>query len=181
MATERPSDVAGDSDEGLWHAFVGGDDEAVERLAERYRDDLYWYLFLSTGDQQAAAQHLLRVWELVAKYRRPLEGFDSFRHWVYAVATQNAVPATRPDTVGLGDLLDELKRSREVSQQAGVFYALRDLLRPVRQPFLLVAVAGLTIEQAARACNFREERIIKSIDQAIAQLAPLAAFEPGAR
>jgi DNA-directed RNA polymerase specialized sigma24 family protein len=162
------------SDEELWTAFVGGDDDAVETLVERHGKGLYWYLVLSTGDQQAAAQHLLRTWELAAGYRRPFAGFRSFRAWIYAVATQNAVPATQPDVIGLADLLDDVRRSPELPGRGELFFAIRDLLRWTRQPFLLVSVVGLGIDEAARACGFTEERAVRAIDQALRQLSRLA-------
>lgn len=160
-------------DEQLWEAFVAGDRTALEALIERHRDGLYWYLVLSMGDQQAAAQQLLRVWELAVQYRGPLTGFDSFKGWIYAVATQNAVPATQHDVMGLTDLLDDVRRARVASPGSDVFYGIRDMLRPVRQPLLLVSLAGLTLEEAAKACNFTVERVERSVAEACRQLSKL--------
>ena len=162
--------VNGASDEQLWGAFVRADDSALETLVDRYSSGLYWYLLLSTGNQQAAAQQAVSIWELVACYRRPFEGFGSFKSWLYAVATQNAVPAARREDLGLSGLLDDMRRSAQVSGKARTFFGIRDMVRSIRQPFLLVAVAGLTVEDAAKACNFSEERTVRSIEMACRQL-----------
>ncbi|MFO7959306.1 MAG: hypothetical protein R6X33_19660 [Candidatus Brocadiia bacterium] len=145
-------------DEELWAAFVDGDDEALRELARRYRDELFWYLLLSTGTQQAAAQHLMNVWDILARYRRPYEGFDSFRSWLYAVATQNSVPATHPEPLGLMDLIGDLKRGKARTRRGRLFFHLTDLTRAVRQPFLLATVGGLNIEETAAVCNFTRRK-----------------------
>jgi len=158
------------SDEDLWDEFVSGDAGAAEVLAERYGDELYWYLFLSMGDQQRAAQGLLRTWELACDFRRSFEPFESFRSWIYAVATQNSVPATQSDMTGLVDLLDDVRRKPVLPRRGDVFFGIRDMLRWVRQPFLLVTVAGLTVRQTAWACNFTEDKVLRALAEGCRQL-----------
>jgi DNA-directed RNA polymerase specialized sigma24 family protein len=176
--TESPptEDLQTLSDEDLWTRFVGGDDEAIGVLAGRHRDQVFWYLLLSTGKQDDAARNSRAVWALLAAWRAPYEGFGSFRSWLYAVATQNAVPATHPEMFGLGDLIDDLKRGEPESHRARVFYAIVDMTRAVRQPLLLTAVAGLTLEDAAKACNFTVERTRRCLARAYSQLAGQTAF-----
>jgi len=153
-------------DEELWGSYVGGDDAALDALTDRYRDELFWYLLLSTGQQRAAAQHSMNVWETLARYRRGFEAFGSFRGWLYAVATQNAVPAAHPESLGLSDLIEDMRRGEPESRSGRVFYQVADLARSARQPFLLVALAGLSVEEAARACNFTEERTVACVERA---------------
>jgi len=170
------------SDEELWTAFVRGDDSALDALVERYGDGLYWYLLLSTGKQDAAVQHLRNVWAALAAWRRPFEGFAGFRAWLYAVATQTCVPATHPEPFGLTDLIDDVKRGQQTSRRSKLFFAVKDMARAVRQPFLLVLVAGLTLEEAAAACNFTVGRTLSSLQKAFHRLARTDAFsgaQPG--
>jgi len=169
----------GDSDEELWSSYVEGGDEALRELLGRYRDELYWYLLLSTGRQQAAARHCVNVWEIVSRCRRPFEGFASFRSWLYAVATQNAVPATHPETFGLADLMEDLRRGPARSRLARVFFCIADMRRALRQPFLLVTVAKLSIAEAAKACNFTEERAAACIERACRVVSGSGLFAPG--
>ncbi len=171
MSSERPPPQPdATTDEELWQAFVRGDDTALEKLAERYRDELFWYLLLSTGKQETAAQCVRNVWALLAAYRLPVEGFDSFRSWIYAVTTQNAVPAAHPEPFGLTELVDDMKRGKVKSRRARLFFCIRDMKRAVRQPFLLVTAAGLSLEDAARACNFTVARTVHGIEQACRHL-----------
>lgn len=179
MADGRPTEqVEGPTDEQLWRAFVEGEDAALTALLERYREELYWYLLLSTGKQETAAQYLRNVWALLAGYRRPFEGFDCFKSWLYAAATQNAVPATHPEPFGLTDLLDDIKRGTQQSERAALFFCIRDMTRAVRQPFLLVTVAGLSVGEAAKACNFTVDRTLDSIEKAYRRLARTEPFRP---
>ncbi len=164
-------------DEELWASFVDGDDEALRALARRYRHELFWYLLLSTGTQQSAAEHLMNVWDILARYRRPYEGFEDFRSWLYAVATQNAVPATHPEQLGLMDLIEDLKRGQARTRRGRLFFELTDLTRPVRQPLLLVTVGGLNIDQAARACNFTRRKTEACLEKACRFLRRSGLFE----
>jgi len=171
MGDSGTQDGAGRSDERLWQAFVAGEDEALAALEARYRMELFWYLLLSMGKQDEAARALRSTWSLLAAFRAPFEGFGSFRAWVYAVATQNSVPATRPESFGLGDLIDDLKRGPQTSGRGRLFYRIVDMTRVLRQPFLLVTVAGLSIEDAARACNFTVERTCRCVEKAYGSMA----------
>jgi DNA-directed RNA polymerase specialized sigma24 family protein len=158
------------SDEDLWKRFVDGEDAAIRLLGDRYHDEVFSYLLLSTGKQDEAARNCRSLWALLAAWRRPYEGFASFRSWLFAVVTQNAVPATHPEMLGLGDLIDDLKRGQPGSRRARVFYAVVDMTRAERQPLLLTAVAGLSVEEAAKACNFTAERTRRCLMKAYGQL-----------
>lgn len=181
--TEMEKAPAGDSaaDEALWAAFLDGDNEALETLIRRYAKELFWYLLLSTGQRRTAGRHLIRVWNLLARWRRPYEGFETFRNWLYAVATQNCVPPTHPESLGLTELVDDLTRGGPADRRAEVFFRITDLRRHLRQPFLLVTVAGLDLPAAARACNFSQQRTAKFVEKAYRRLARLRLFpEPEA-
>jgi len=167
------------SDEELWAAFVEGDDTAVEVLIERYNGALFWYLLLSTGRQATAAQHLVRIWQVLVAYRRPFDGFGSFKAWLYAVATQQAVPATHPEHMGLTELLDDIVRGEPGSRRGEIFFRVAELSRHIRQPFLLVTVAGLSLAEAAAACNFTEERAAAYVEKAYRRLARYRLFRTG--
>ena len=179
MTADQPAtDLGPLSDEELWGAFVGGDDAALAALVERYNAELFWYLLLSTGRQHPAAQHLFRTWDLVARWRRPYTGFDSFRGWLYAVATQTAVPAGHPEGLGLTELMDDIARGQPVGRSAEVVFRIADMRRHVRQPFLLVTVAGLSIAEAAKACNFTEPNTVRRVEAAYRRLAGARLFNP---
>jgi DNA-directed RNA polymerase specialized sigma24 family protein len=171
MGESEVQDDGGRSDERLWEAFVGGDDEALVVLERRYRAELFWYLLLSMGKQDAAARALRSTWALLAAFRAPHDGFGSFRAWLYAVATQNAVPATHPDAFGLGDLIDDLKRAPQTTERGRLFFYVTDMARALRQPFLLVTLAGLSVEEAAGACNFTVERTWGCLGKAYGEMA----------
>ncbi len=174
-----PDRLSALTDEELWSAFVYGQDAAVTALAERYEAELNWYLVLSAGKQDKAARHQRDVWAFLAAYRRPFEGFASFCSWLYAAATQNAVPATHPEMFGLGDLLDDIKRGEAEGRRAKLFFTIADMTKAVRQPFLLVTMAGLPVEEAAKACNFTVEKTLWSVESAYRQLERSGLFDDG--
>jgi DNA-directed RNA polymerase specialized sigma24 family protein len=165
------------TDEELWSAFASGSDAALDALIERYRAPLYWYLLLSTGKQDAAARHSRDAWALLAAYRQPFEGFASFKSWLYGVATQSAVPATHSEAFGFGDLLDDLKRAPQTSRRGQIFFAIADMARAERQPFLLATLVGLPVPDVAKACNFTVERTWRCLEKAYARLARSDPFE----
>jgi len=165
------------TDEELWHAYVGGDDEALETLVDRYNGDLFWYLLLSTGRQRPAAQHVFRTWDLVARWRRPHDGFGSFKAWLYAVATQNTVPAGHPEGLGLAELMEDMGRGGPADRRGEMFFRIADMHRHVRQPFLLASVAGLSIAEAAKACNFTEQHTARCVETAFRRLARTRLFK----
>jgi DNA-directed RNA polymerase specialized sigma24 family protein len=164
------------TDEELWDAYVAGEDDALGSLVERHNGVLFWYLLLSTGRQRPAAQHLFRTWELLARWRRPFAGFGSFKGWLYAVATQNCVPAGHPEGLGLTELMEDLGRGEAAGRAGEVFFRIADMQRHVRQPFLLVTVAGLSIPEAAAACNFTETDTARRVETAFRRLAGTRLF-----
>jgi len=197
-----PQELEDKSDEELWAAFIAGkspaagsfaaadssaggqglaaaaSDAALNALMGRYSRALYWYLLLSTGKQDVAAQCTRDTWALLSAYRRPFRGFASFKGWLYAVATQNWVPATHPAPFGFAELLDDLKRPAHASRRPKLFFLIAELTPAERQPFLLVTVAGLPVPEAARACRFDVERTWKCLARAYARLASADLFKP---
>ena len=163
-------------DESLWSRFIEGDEGALLTLASRYRDELYWYLLLSTGRPRTAAEGTLSVWSRMAQCRRPIEEFTSFRIWLYAVATQNVVPPTHPERFGLTDAMQELRAERPSSQREQLVLAIRDLQVSIRQPFLLLVVAGLSMEETAMCCNFTKGRTVACVEKACRRLQSNAAL-----
>ncbi|MHC5033919.1 MAG: hypothetical protein ACYTFZ_02635 [Planctomycetota bacterium] len=168
-------------DEQLWGGFVGGEDGALDILVGRYREELHWYLVLSTGRQDVAARSFQAVWSLLASYRCPFEEFASFRSWLYAAATQNAAPPTHPERFGLADFVDDLRRVEPKERRGKLFFAIRDLKQALRQPLLLVTLAGLSVPEAAKACNFTVERTWRCLEKAYQGLAQAGLFGPAGR
>ncbi|MFO8008520.1 MAG: hypothetical protein R6V05_12385 [Candidatus Brocadiia bacterium] len=166
------------SDEELWDAYCAGDEQALRALVGRYRDDVYWYLLLSTGRPDEAARHCIQTWVLAARHARPVEGFGSFRAWLFAVATQNTVPPTHPETFGLSDLVAEVRRGPPDSDRGRMMTRLIEMHRRLRQPLLLVTIGGLDVENAAQACNYTVERTVRALERACRMLARSGLCEP---
>jgi len=163
-------------DEQLWQAYAEGDAAALRKLVDRHSSGLYWYLLLSTGQMNTSVRFLAETWCLGAYWRGPLDGFGSFREWLFAVATQNLLPPTHPEAMGLNELIDDVKRADASSRWGEVFYQLMDLRRFVRQPFLLVTVAGLGIREAARVCKFTPTLTARRVQKAYDRLARSRTF-----
>ncbi len=175
-ARQRADTEPGDA--ALWDAYCAGDADALRVLVGRYKDELYWYLLLSTGRPDEAARHCIQTWVLVARCAAAVEGFSSFREWLYAVATQNTVPPTHPETFGLSDLLAEVTRGRPGGERGRIMIRLIEMHRRLRQPLLLVTLAGLGVDEAARVCNYTAERTVRALDRACRVLGRSGLFEP---
>jgi DNA-directed RNA polymerase specialized sigma24 family protein len=167
----------GRTDEALWAAYTAGEDKALGELMARHAEGLYRYLVLSSGRPEIAAGYLTDAWRAVASYRGGVEGFGSWRGWLYAVATQRAVPATRPEPFGLAELLEEVRGARGAVAVDPLWQLLAELPRQLRQPLLLVGVAGLTVGEAATACNFSGAKTLACLGRACRGLARSRLFE----
>jgi len=168
-------------DTELWSAYVRGNDAAFSEVCRRYRGELYWYLLLSLASPRRAAQRLAEVMGLAAAYRLPYEGFESLKGWLYAIATQSAVSTKEPEELGFADLFEGTRRRKPRTTTERAVYELADLKRQLRQPLLLVTAGGLSISEAARACNFTEEQAAKCIEKALRALSrsgPFSGKEP---
>ena len=162
------------SDEALWLSHAAGGDEAFSEVRRRHEGALFRYLQLSLGDVRAAAETLGQVLRLARAHRRPCEGFDSLRGWLFAVATQAAVPAHVPQQEGLSQMVADLKRPPPRAVEDALRRALADMQREVKQPFLLVMVMGLPLAEAARACRFPVHQAARRVLRACGELARLA-------
>jgi DNA-directed RNA polymerase specialized sigma24 family protein len=162
------------SDEALWLSHAAGGDAAFPEVRRRHEGALFRYLQLSLGDVRAAAETLGKVLRLARAYRRPYDGFDSLRGWLFAVATQAAVPAHVPQEEGLSQMVADLKRPRPKAVEDALKRALADMHREVKQPFLLVMVMGLPLAEAARACRFPVHQAARRVLSACGEFARLA-------
>ena len=166
------------TDEQLWDAYVGGDDAALEALVDRHNGALFWYLFLSTGRQQPAAQHVFRTWDLVARWRRPYEGFGSFR----ALALRRGDAEQRPGRPSRGtrpDGADGGHAPRRSLPAAGARCSSASPTCTATCASLSCwsASPGLTIAEAARACNFTEQDTARCVETAYRRLARARLFK----
>jgi len=164
-------------DQALWDCYAGGQDEAFAEVRRRYQGELFRYLQLSLGEVGAAAAQLGRALGLARNHRGPHEGFDSLRGWLLAVATQACVPAHIPQDDGLAAWLSDLRRPKAGSEDELLREALRDIRHEVKQPFLLVVVMGLAVEEAAKACRFSVRRTERCVLRACRELAALRVFK----
>jgi hypothetical protein len=162
-------------DDRLWQAYVDGEDDALYELVGRHSEGLFRYLLLATGRVRKAAQMTGEAWALVAAWRGSRQGFGSFREWLYAVATQNFVPPTQPETAGLGDVIDEFTGREAGAGLGAAVYRVVALLRHLRVPVLL-RVAQFGDEQIGRVCNFTVEKAHRCVRKGCARLASTPEF-----
>ncbi len=176
QTTVETNQVTERSDEELWSDYIDGSEEAFIELRSRYRDSIFRYLLLSGIDTRDAAQMLGQIFCYMAAYRERPEGFDSIKEWIFAVTTQQALPAHVPDEQGFIGFIRELNDGQPTSQLERARRDLNDMQRDIRQPFLLVAVFGLGIEEAARACRFRPDKTAAKVELGFRRLAGSNSF-----
>jgi len=170
------SPYCGLRDEQLWCAYVEGDDAALAEVIRRHGGGLYWYLLSSLVNQQRALDGMMEVLELAAAHRGPHDGFASLKGWLYAIATQKVVPTHRVEEPGLDDPMRQLMMSERAPEKHRRVFALADLQPRLRQPLLLLTQVQLPLEEAARACNYTEHRLIASVEEALRILAKYDAY-----
>ena len=158
------------SDEELWSAYVAGSCEAFSEVRRRHQDALFRYLVLSLSDVGAAAVALARVLGLAAAYRKPYEGFDSLKVWLFAIATQQAASPQTREEQGLTQFISELRRPDANGRQEMLMRALADMQRDIKQPFLLVTGAWLSVSEAAKACCYTVERTRRCVERAYKEI-----------
>lgn len=167
----QDSHYGGLDDDQLWAEYVDGSDGAFTEIRNRYQEPIWRYLLLSGQDQRGAAQALGQILCHMATHRRHMEGFSSVREWIFAIATQQVVPAHVPEEDGLMDFVAELKQGEPETRAERMRRAIGDMQRRIRQPFLLFTVFGLSIPEAARACRFPEEKTAQHIELAYRRMA----------
>lgn len=77
-------------DKQLVENFLGGDEQALEALIERYLKPLYGFVFQFTQDRNAAddivQEVFVKVWKNLAKFDQQ----KKFSTWLYAIAKNTA-------------------------------------------------------------------------------------------
>jgi RNA polymerase sigma-70 factor (ECF subfamily) len=146
-----------------------GEDAAVGELYDRYREQVFQYLYYRVGDSQTAedltAEVFLRAMEALPRYRS--QG-TPFRAWLFQIARNLAVDhyrrAGRRRHVVLTDRIPHQGATPEESVEsrltsARLYRALQRLKDSQREVIVLRFVVDLPIAEVAQALGRSEDSV----------------------
>ncbi len=150
-----------------------------ERLVHAHWRELYAYayrLLCSRAEAEDAVQHtFLQAWISI----RQVQNVSSPRAWLYTVLRRTCWRVMeRSDTVLAAlpaDFADRNDHHRHIDEQDVVSKALSQLERKFRDPFLMVAMEGLTCREAARELGIPLGTVLSRIARARERLEYLMA------
>ena len=150
-----------------------------ERLVHAHWRELYAYayrLLCSRAEAEDAVQHtFLQAWKSI----RQLHSVSSPRAWLYTVLRRTCWRVMEhSDTVLTtlhADFADTKDHHRQFDEQDLVSKALSRLERKFRDPFLMVAMEGLTCREAARELGIPLGTVLSRIARARERLEYLLA------
>lgn len=179
LAVKAPSQDQRD-DEVLFDAYKAGDQNAFRILVERHNAPVYRFCLRSLGSPEAAADATQEVFLRVVKYAPSWEKRAKFTTWMYTIARNFCIDASRkarfrktqslneklggeegierlervasPDPAA--DSLTEAKRLR-----ATIDEALAELPEEQRDVFCLRQYSGLAFKEIAEATNVSENTV----------------------
>jgi RNA polymerase sigma-70 factor (ECF subfamily) len=91
MMTTRQAEAAEDSDEVLMAAFRDGDDEAFAALYERYRGQVFRFVWRRVGDPGRAEEIAADVFVALVRRRAAWRPEARFKTYVYRIATNRCI------------------------------------------------------------------------------------------
>jgi RNA polymerase sigma-70 factor (ECF subfamily) len=150
-----------------------------ERLVHAHWRELYAYayrLLCSRAEAEDAVQHtFLQAWISI----RQVQNVSSPRAWLYTVLRrtcwrlmERSNDAAPPP---LADIADRNDHPRQIDEQDLVAKVLSQLERKFRDPFLMVAMEGLTCREAARELGIPLGTVLSRIARARERLEYLMA------
>ncbi|MGC8559100.1 MAG: RNA polymerase sigma factor [Phycisphaerae bacterium] len=150
-----------------------------EKLVHAHWRELYAYayrlLFSRVEAEDAVQQTFLQAWISI----RQLQDISSARAWLYTILRRTCWRMIdRPDEARTSlptDLADHNDHHRQIDEQDSVSIALSQLERKFRDPFLMVAMEGLTCREAARELGIPLGTVLSRIARARERLECLLA------
>lgn len=168
-----------DSDEALFAAFRGGDEDKLGRLVRRYAAPLHGFLARRTGDAALAEDLFQETWVNAIRGRESYRTERPFKTWLYTIALNVSRRARRPAAApdpGLsagrsgGDSPTRILERRETAAEVKrLVDALPDVQRDV---FLLSEYEGLTYGEIADVLGRPVGTVKSQMHYALRQLRP---------
>jgi RNA polymerase sigma-70 factor, ECF subfamily len=188
-----PPEVDGPSDEDLLARFIDAEvarsrrEEAFRQLASRYQRRLFAVCFRVLGDAEDAEDAVQETLVRLARTATSFRGDAKLSTWLYRVARNVCTDrvryeARRPstpvaDVVQVHDASDPDDPIEAHATAATVGAALERLDERSRQLLLLVAVDGLTYQEAAELTGLAVGTVKSRVSRARVQLGELLAAD----
>ena len=170
------------ADEVLMLAFQSGDARAFEQLVQRHRTPVFNFLLRLLGDRARAEDLLQETWLKVVRSAPSYERKAKFTTWVYTIARNLCVDASRRDrhrnaasldavSAGgdgegrpLGDRVPDAGATPERSAHGGelrsaIEAALQKLPSEQREVFLLREYAGVPFKEISEVTGVPENTV----------------------
>jgi RNA polymerase sigma-70 factor, ECF subfamily len=170
------------ADEALMLAFQNGDGRAFEQLVHRHRGPVFNFLLRLLGDRARAEDLLQETWLKVVRSAPSYEKKAKFTTWVYTIARNLCVDASRRDRhrqttsldaagsgeEGEGQALGERvadgqatpeRRAHGSQVRQAIEAALQKLPAEQREVFLLREYAGVPFKEIAEVTGVPENTV----------------------
>jgi RNA polymerase sigma-70 factor (ECF subfamily) len=168
------------ADEALMLAFKGGDARAFDKLVQRHRGPVFNFLCRLLGDRARAEDLLQETWLKVVRSSKSYEQKAKFTTWLYTIARNLCVDASRrdrhrattsldqtsgeEDAQALGERVADTGPSPERSAHAlqlreAMEQALQKIPAEQREVFLLREYAGVAFKDIAEVTGVPENTV----------------------
>lgn len=142
------------ADDALMGVLAAGDGIAIDALLDRYGGGVLRYLTHVTGDRTASEDLTQEVFVRVLREARRYRPQGRFRAWLYTMAHRAALNHLRAEKRRRRWLgLIPFRRETERIETDPILRALDRVDEPFRSALVLVAVEGLSYEEAAAAAG----------------------------
>lgn len=173
------------SDEELYRRYLGGHEESLKALLERYAEGLTLFLNGYVHNIEDAKELMLDAFVVVASKKNSFEGKSGFKTWLFAIGRNLALSRVRKaklhimpleeavDVVGAcegpedGILADETKRT--------LYGALESINEDYRNALCLIYIEDMSYEEAAKVLKKSKKQIDNLVTRG--KLAMRAALE----
>jgi RNA polymerase sigma-70 factor, ECF subfamily len=162
-----------DPDRSLFEALQAGDEEILPELIQRHGRWVRGVIFSILGNRAEVDDVYQQVWVAVWRRCQSLEDSSRWRHWLYRMAHNAAIDATRrakrqrglwsrlvgrtPHLEGSGSPTQKRLIIKEEYQRA--LSAIHGMPEIYREPFVLRHLEGWTYRQIGQALGLPEDTV----------------------
>lgn len=150
-----------------------------QQLVNLHWREVYAYAYRLSSNhveaQDIVQQTYLHAWQSIAALRDPSRG----RSWLYTIARRafwrSMERRGHPEPMDVNAIADHHDDHRDVDEHDAVQVVLKALDRKLREPFLMVAMEGMSCEQAAKELDIPVGTVLSRISRARAALQSILA------
>jgi RNA polymerase sigma-70 factor (ECF subfamily) len=145
------------TDDALITSFNNGDQSAFTQLVDRYKRDIFNYMFTRTSDRELSSDLSQEVFVRIYQNARRYQAKGKFRAWLFQIARNIYIDAVRKDSKASVISIDEkdLYDIEDPSETPSHRYEIKEM-----SDLVSAVLAGLPDQQrtAFELCQFHGKR-----------------------